>query len=51
MDGYRRRWKIERLIAWLQNFRRLVDRYESHAANFLAFAHFGCLIILLRRYL
>ena len=25
---YRRRWKIERLFAWLQNFRRLVVRYE-----------------------
>jgi len=23
---YRRRWKIERLFAWLQNFRRLVVR-------------------------
>ena len=25
---YKRRWKIERLFAWLQNFRRLVVRYE-----------------------
>jgi len=25
---YRRRWKIERLFAWLQNFRRLVVRFE-----------------------
>jgi transposase len=32
---YRRRWKIERLFAWLQNFRRLVIRYERHAENFL----------------
>lgn len=32
-DG--RRWKIERLFAWLQNFRRLVVRYERHAENFL----------------
>jgi hypothetical protein len=23
-----RRWKIEQLFAWLQNFRRLVGRYE-----------------------
>ncbi len=34
---YRRRWKIERLFAWLQNFRRLVTRYEYHAANYLGF--------------
>jgi transposase len=31
----RRRWKIERLFAWLQNFRRLVTRWEYHADNFL----------------
>ena len=24
---YRRRWKVERLFAWLQNYRRLVVRY------------------------
>jgi transposase len=26
LKRYRRRWKIERLFAWLQNFRRLVMR-------------------------
>ncbi len=25
---YKRRWKVERLFAWLQQFRRLVVRYE-----------------------
>jgi hypothetical protein len=24
----RRRWKIERLFAWMHNFRRLVTRWE-----------------------
>ena len=44
---YRRRWKIERLFAWLQNFRRLVTRYEHHAENFLGMLHLaGCLIML-----
>ena len=33
---YKRRWKIERLFAWLQNFSRLVVRYEYHLQNFLA---------------
>lgn len=47
---YRRRWKIERLFAWLHNFRRLVVRYEYHVANFLGFVHLGCMLILLRRY-
>lgn len=45
---YRRRWKIERLFAWLQNFRRLVTRWEYHADNFLGFVQLGCIVILLR---
>lgn len=48
---YRRRWKVERLFAWVQNFRRLVVRYEYHAENFLGFVHLGCILILLRSYL
>jgi transposase len=44
----RRRWKIERLFAWLQNFRRIVTRYEYHVENFIGFLHLGCIIILLR---
>jgi len=47
---YRRRWKVERMFAWLQNFRRLVVRYEYHVENFLGFVHLGCMLILLRRY-
>ena len=46
---YKRRWKIERLFAWLQNFRRLVTRWERKAQNFLGFVQLGCIIILLRR--
>jgi transposase len=45
---YRLRWKIERLFAWLQNFRRLVVRYERHAGNFLGMLHLACSIILLK---
>jgi transposase len=45
---YCRRWKIERLFAWLHNFRRLVNRWEYHEANFLGMLHLGCLVILLR---
>jgi transposase len=46
---YRRRRKIERLFAWLGNFRRLVVRYERHALNYLGFVHLGCILILLRQ--
>ena len=27
---YNRRWRVERLFAWLHWFRRLVTRYEYH---------------------
>jgi len=46
---YRRRWKIERMFAWLQNFRRILVRYEYHAENYLGFVQLGCMMILLRR--
>ncbi len=46
---YKRRWKIERLFAWLQNFRRLVVRYEYKDEDFLGMAQLGCIIILLRK--
>jgi transposase len=46
---YKRRWKIERLFAWLQNFRRLVVRYEYKDENFLGMAQLGCIVILLRK--
>ncbi len=44
---YKRRRKIERLFAWLSNFRRLVVRYERRAENYLGFVQLGCVIILL----
>jgi transposase len=46
---YRRRWKIERSIGWLQNFRRLVTRYEYYAHLFHGFVQLACLIIVMRR--
>lgn len=45
---YQRRWKVERLNAWLQNFRRLVTRFEHKPANFLGFLQFACALILSR---
>ncbi len=46
----KRRWKVERLFAWLHNYRRLVIRWERHAENFLGFVQLGCMCILLRHY-
>ncbi len=45
---YLRRWKIERLFAWLKNFRRLNGRWERYAVNFLGMVQLGCALILLR---
>jgi transposase len=47
---YVRRWKIERLFAWLLSYRRLTNRWERHAENFLGFVQLGCLCILLRHF-
>ena len=46
---YARRWKVERTIAWFQNFRRLCIRYEKSAKLFQGFLHLGCSIILLKQ--
>jgi transposase len=45
---YRKRWKVERLFAWLSNFRRLMVRYEGREENYLEFVLLGCMVILLR---
>jgi transposase len=45
---YWRRWKIERLFAWLQNFRRLTVRWEHSLENFVGMIHLACVIILMR---
>jgi len=45
---YRRRWKIERLFAWLHNFRRVVTRWEYYPENFLGMVQLACVLILLR---
>jgi transposase len=45
-----RRWKIERLFAWLLNHRRLTNRWERHAENFLGFVQLRCICILLRQF-
>jgi transposase len=48
---YKRRWKIERLFAWLNKFRRVLTRWEYDDQRFTGFVHLACSMILLRRYL
>jgi len=48
---YKRRWKVERTIAWLQNFRRLCIRWEKSTTLFQGLLHIGCALLLLRQVL
>lgn len=43
---YKRRWKVERLFAWIFRSRRLVTRYEHKAENFLGLLQLACARIL-----
>jgi transposase len=45
---YKRRWKLERLFAWLSNFQSLVVCYERRAENYLGVVRPGCIVILLK---
>ena len=45
---YRRRWRVERLFAWLHHFRRLVIRREYHVENFFGMVRLGCMQSLFR---
>jgi transposase len=47
---YRRRWKIERLFAWLHNYRRVATRYEWYPEMYCAFVHVALIMILLKRF-
>lgn len=43
IPGYRaRRWVVERTHAWMNNFRRLLIRWERRVDNYLALLHFAC---------
>ena len=45
---YRRRWKVERLFAWLHNFRRIVIRWDYVPLNFLGMVQLAYAVRLLR---
>ena len=46
---YRRRWKIERLFAWLNAFKRTMTRWDRFHERFTAFVHLAFSMILLRK--
>lgn len=45
---HRHRWTIERLFAWVFNFRRTTVRYEVKLENYLGFVRLACILILMR---
>jgi transposase len=44
---YRRRWLVERTNAWLQNFRRVVTRWERYSYVYHGFIQLACALIAL----
>lgn len=46
---YKRRWVVERTIAWLHNYRRLLVRHERHAVLYQGFAQLACALIAVAR--
>lgn len=44
----KRRWQVERVNAWQDNFRGLVVRYERKAQHYLAYATVSAILICLR---
>jgi transposase len=47
---YARRYRIERSISWLHNFRRLVTRWEYYSVLFEGFLHLACAFTILKRF-
>lgn len=47
---YKRRWKIERTIAWIGGFRRTIVRHERLTTMYMAFVHLACLLITFRQF-
>lgn len=45
----KRRWKVERLFAWMNNFRRTVVRWEHKLSNYVGMLRLACVMILVRQ--
>ncbi len=46
-----RRYKVERINAWMDNFRGLVVRYERKASHYLAYCTLAAILFCLKRLL
>lgn len=50
LPRYKRRWKVERLFAWLQNYRRIATRFEWYPEMYQAFVHVAFIMIIIKRF-
>ena len=50
-DVSKRRYKVERINAWMDNFRGLVVRYERKASHYLAYCILAAILFCLKRLL
>ncbi len=48
---YKRRWKVERTISWVGNFRRLVVRWDRYIEVYRGFFPIACMLITLNKLL
>ncbi|WP_369126365.1 transposase [Paludifilum halophilum] len=48
--AYRQRFKVERSFAWMDNFRRLVVRYDRMASMYRGFNVLVCIIMCLNHF-
>lgn len=48
---YKRRWIVERTIAWLGNFRRLTTRHERLITTYAGLFHIACAMLTLKKVL
>jgi transposase len=48
---YKKRWTVERTIAWLQHFRRLCIRWEKSTTLFQGMLHLACCLLLMKEVL
>lgn len=46
---YCRRWKVERSNSWLQNYRRVLVRWERKVSNYVAYVQFALADLLVKR--
>ena len=50
LGRYRRRWKVERTITWIDSYRRPMIRHDDYSFIYHGFIHLACIRICQRRF-